>query len=191
MNHTYSELYRRARPYLDTRHNEVHIAISYRFAQRLLACYPDADEGVVLPAMLLHDIGWKLIPEDQHLVAFGPKMQRPELRRYHETEGARMAGEILAAVGYDPARSAEIVAIIDGHDTRDEALSLNDRLMKDADKLWRFTQTGIGIDYQRFGVGLREHLSWLGQRIEGWLFTPEAKRIARQLHAEAEAALLL
>ena len=33
--------------------------------------------------------------------------------------------------------------IIDGHDTRDHALSLEDSLVKDADKLWRYTRFGL------------------------------------------------
>ena len=32
----------------------------------------------------------------------------------------------------------EVVAIIDGHDSRRHALSRNDELVKDADKLWRY-----------------------------------------------------
>lgn len=190
MDDRFPEIYERAKPYLDTRHNDLHTAIAYGFAQRLLECYPAADPEVVLPAVMLHDVGWKMIPEDQQLKAFGPKMEDTDTRRIHEVEGVRIAGEILATLGYDPARRAEILAIIDGHDSRETALSLNDKLMKDSDKLWRFTQTGIEIDYRRFGIELREYMTWLGQQIEGWVFTPEAKRMARESFAAAEAALL-
>lgn len=186
----YAEIYERAGPYLDTRHNDLHARISYGFARRLLREHREADEAVVLPAVILHDTGWKTIPEDQHLKAFGPKMTDPDLRRVHEVEGARIAGEILAAVGYDPARREEIVAIIDGHDSRETAMSLNDELVKDADKLWRFSPTAMEIDHRRFGFELRDYFGWLERQIDGWFFTPEATRMARQSFAEARVALI-
>jgi hypothetical protein len=108
----------------------------------------------------------------------------------HEVEGARIAGEILAAVGFEAARSEEIIAIIDGHDSRETALSLNDKLMKDADKLWRFTPTGIGIHHERFDIELREYMAWIARQIDGWMFTPEAAALAREALLEAQAVLL-
>lgn len=185
----YAEIYERAGRYLDTRHNDMHVRISYFFARRLLEELREADEAVVLPAVVLHDTGWKTIPEGRHLTAFGPRMTDPDLRRVHEVEGARIAGEILAAVGYDAARSAEIVAIIDGHDSRETALSLNDKVVKDADKLWRFSAAAIEIDHRRFGYELRAYVGWLGERIETWFFTPEARRMAREALDRSRAAL--
>lgn len=186
----YAEIYERAGPYLDTRHNDVHVRISYDFARRLLEELRDADEAVVLPAVILHDTGWKTIPEDQHLKAFGPRMTDPDLRRVHEVQGARLAGEILTAAGYDPARRAEILTIIDGHDSRETALSLNDMVVKDADKLWRFSVAAVEIDHRRFGYELRDYVDWLGERIDGWFFTPEARRMARETYAVSRAALV-
>ncbi len=186
----YPEIYERAKPYLDTRHNDLHVRISYGFARRLLEEYREADAAVVLPAVILHDTGWKAIPEDLHLKAFGPKMTDTDLRRVHEVEGARIAAEILTAVGYDPARRDEIVAIIDGHDSRETALSLNDKVVKDADKLWRFSRAAMEIDHRRFGYELREYFAWLGGQVDGWFFTPEAGRMAREAFAESRAALI-
>ncbi|HLB49427.1 MAG TPA: HD domain-containing protein [Anaerolineales bacterium] len=186
----YADLWEQVKPYLDTRQNDVHTRIAYGFAERLLALYPEADEAVILPAVILHDTGWKMIPEDQQVKAFGPNMKDADLRRVHEVEGVRIAREILTAVEYDPARRDEILTIIDGHDSRETALSLNDQLMKDADKLWRFTQTGIGIDHQRFGIQLREYATWLGQQIERWMFTPEAVKLAHETFDESQAVLL-
>ena len=190
MDGKYGELYGRAKPYLDTRQNDIHTHIAYGYAERLLRHYPEADQAVVLPAVILHDIGWKMIPEERQLKAFGPKMKDTDTRRLHEVEGARLAREILTAAGHDPARLEEIVAIIDGHDSRETALSVNDRLMKDSDKLWRFTRTGIEIDHRRFGMELREYMTWLGRQVENWMFTSEAKQMARESFAEAQTALL-
>lgn len=190
MERIYRELYEQAKPYLDTRYNDIHTTIAFRYASELLGLYPEADKTVVLTAVLLHDVGWKMIPEDQQLKAFGPKMKDPDLRRVHEIEGVRIAGEILNSSDYEVSRKEEILAIIDGHDSRSHALSLNDRLMKDADKLWRFTQTSIEIYHQRFAMGLREYTDWLNDQIEDWFFTPEAERIARETLKEVRGELL-
>lgn len=179
------QLFALAAPYLDTRDNGIHTEIAYALAQRLLEHYPDADAGVVLPAVILHDVGWKTVPEELQLTAFGPNMSNPALQRRHETEGARIAGEILVRLGYDAARAAAVVEIIDGHDTRKAALSLEDQLVKDADKLWRFTANGIEIDHQRFAAVRESHVAWLATKIDDWLFTREARDLARELLTEA------
>lgn len=179
----FTDIYLASRGYWNTRFNDIHLPLSYDFARQLLLAYPEAEEAVVIPAILMHDNGWKMISEALQNQAFGPKMKRADLQRLHETEGARIAAEILTGLSYNATKQAEIVQIIDGHDTRLETLSLNDQLVKDADKLWRFTPTGLDIDHRRFEVSLAEHTAWTGNQIEGWLFTDEAKHIARRVLA--------
>jgi len=182
----YDEIYRKAAPYLDTRQNDVHVSMSYDFARRLLALYPNADEEIVLPAIILHDVGWKVVPEEKQLNAFGPKAKDKNTQRIHETEGVKIAEKILKLLNYDQEKTLEILSIIDGHDTRQEALSLNDQLVKDADKLWRFTPTGVDIDHTRFGIPHDSYLTWLDSVIDDWLFTPEAKEMAIAALVEAK-----
>jgi len=182
----YDEVYREAEAYLDTRQNDVHVSLSYDFARRLLAHYPDADEEIVLPAIVLHDVGWKMVPEEKQLSAFGPKAKDKKTQRIHETEGVKIAEEILTLLNYNKVKTLEILSIIDGHDTRLEALSLNDQLVKDADKLWRFTPTGVDIDHARFGIPRDSYMKWLDTVIDDWLFTPEAKKMAHEALTEAK-----
>lgn len=146
----------------------------------LLTHYPEADEDIVLPAILLHDVGWKMVPEKKQLEAFGPKRIDKKTQRLHEVEGVRIAEEILAPIDYEKEKIGEITAIIGGHDSREEALSLNDKLVKAADKLWRFTPTGVKIDHERFGIARDKYMAWLGTVIDEWLFTPKAKDMARE-----------
>ncbi len=174
----YAPVYELARPYLDTRDNDVHVQISFRFATQLVSAYPLANERVVLPAIILHDIGWKTVPEELQNSAFGPRMTRPDLQRQHEIEGARMAGDIIDELGNLADVRDEIVEIIEGHDTRVEALSLNDQLVKDADKLWRFSIEGTRIDSIRFEIPWHDYVGWLAREIDGWMFTEEGKRLA-------------
>jgi hypothetical protein len=182
----YDEIYRKAEPYLDTRQNDVHVSLSYDFARRLLAHYPNAAEEIVLPAIILHDVGWKMVPEEKQLGAFGPKAKDKKTQRVHETEGVKIAEQILTRLNYDKDKIPEILSIIDGHDTRLEALTLNDQLVKDADKLWRFTPAGVDIDHARFGIPRDNYLKWLDTLIDDWLFTPEAKKMAHAALAEAK-----
>jgi hypothetical protein len=185
----YDTIHEKAKPYLDTRQNEIHVSLSYGFARKLLSQYPEADEGIVLPAILLHDVGWKAVPEEKQLNAFGPKAKDNESQRLHEVEGARIAGGILQSLGYDEEKIKEIQAVIEGHDSRQKPLSLNDALVKDADKLWRLTPTGIEIDHRRFGIDREAYVEWLGAVIDGWFFTAEARTMAREALDEARAAL--
>lgn len=174
-----SRIFERARPHLQTRHNDAHTAISYEFAVRLLAEEP-GQEDVVLPAILLHDVGWSRVPEERQLSAFGPNPTDPELTRVHEREGAFMAAEILRDLAFDEGRVGEIARIIEGHDTRLTALGASDALVKDADKLFRLSAQGFPIDCRRFELDPAAHLAWLEERVERWFFSATAKRIARE-----------
>lgn len=113
---SYQGIYELAKPYLQTRYNDVHTEICYSFARRLLENEP-GDQEIVLPAVICHDLGWIKLPEDLQKKAFGPKFD-PDLRRIHEVEGVKLARLVLDQVGYDPNKIEEIVVIIDGHDSR-------------------------------------------------------------------------
>ena len=150
----------------------------YRFASVLCALHPDADPEVVLPAILLHDIGWSTVPKDKILQAFGPHMRYPELRRQHEVEGARLARGILATTGHAAERIDAITTIIDGHDTRNEALSLEDGLVKDADKLWRYTRHGLDTVRGWFGYDTDAQLTLLDEWCQTRFFVDAARHMA-------------
>lgn len=177
----YRHIHELARPYLQTRHNEVHVEICYEFAIRLLEEEP-GDPEIVFPAVICHDLGWIMLSEDLQRKAFGPTFD-PELRRIHEVEGVRLARRILLEVDYDPDKAKEILDIIDGHDSRLIALSDNDKIVKDADKLFRYEPRGLSIDMQRFGIEASSYIPWLTDQIESWFFTGSGKRFARnELH---------
>jgi HD superfamily phosphodiesterase len=175
----YDKIYEKAKLYLDTRQNDIHVSIVYAFAHQLLSYYPEADEDIVLPSILLHDVGWRMVPEEKQLDAFGPIVKDSETQLLHETEGARIAEEILHSLNYSEEKTREILTIIDGHDSRQEALSLNDALVKDADKLWRYAPTGVNIDHIRFGIERNSYLDYLGTMIDKWFLTSEAREMAR------------
>ncbi|MFC1581051.1 HD domain-containing protein [Thermodesulfobacteriota bacterium] len=168
-----------AKPYLNTRMNDLHTEISARFARALIK-EEGGSEDIILPAILLHDVGWKRVPEAFHLRAFGPKADALEWQHIHEKEGAEIAREILRQIAYDEEKIQEVLKIIDGHDSRKDALSLNDRIVKDADKLWRYSKEGFYIDIKRFEETFEQGMKRLESSLDEWFFTGSAKEMARQ-----------
>ena len=99
--------------------------------------------------------------------------------------GRRCRRTILADVGHVPARTDAIAEIVDGHDSRLEALSLDDALVKDADKLWRLTPHGVDTVMDWFGLTREQAHRLIGSRVHDHLFTDAARTIARGLAAVA------
>jgi len=175
----FKEIWKLAKPYLNTRQNDIHTEISVQMAFKLME-REGGDEDIVIPAIILHDVGWIRVPENLQLKAFGPKAVNPELNRTHETEGVRIAEEIMLQVKYDQTKTGQILEIIEGHDSRSEPLSLNDMIVKDADKLWRYTKSGVEIDVERFNETVDEGLDRLRSKINKWFFTQSAREIAKE-----------
>ena len=181
----YAEIWRLAEPYLKTRSNDGHTIYAYGIARALVDLHPDADADVVLPAIILHDTGWSQVPDAEVLDAIAPGGGRPDLVIRHEKEGARIAAEVLAAVGHDAERTERILEIIDGHDSRREALSLDDALMKDADKLWRLTPHGVDTVMEWFGLDREQAHRLIASRVHDHLLTDAGRTMARVLGAVA------
>ena len=183
------EVWERAVGHLDVRDNDVHTIYAYGLATALLSGVPEARGDIVLPAIILHDTGWSAVPDDQVLEAIAPAPRHPELVRVHEAEGARIAGGILADLRFPEADAAEIVGIVDGHDSRKDALSASDACVKDADKLWRLTPPGLSAVQRWFGLDASQALRLVSARTHGHLCTDAGRAMARVLAAVASINL--
>lgn len=149
----YDPVWRAAEPYMRAHKNDVHIPLSFDWAVRLLAHFPQADRDVCLLAILLHDIGWWAI-DMETIIAEGfrsANILTSDVRYRHEAEGVRLAREVLRATGWPQTVIDQVCEIIDGHDTRAEPRHLNDRIVRDADKLWRYEVTGTAVGCDWFG----------------------------------------
>ena len=173
----FRKIFELAAPFLETRLNVPHTYIVYQYA-RLLLQEEGGSREITLTACILHDVGWSCIPEDQQLRAFGPGIKDPESRRKHEVEGVTIARQILAQVGYDGSLVQKIVEIIDGHDTTEEARSLEDAITKDSDKLFRLSPFGFRIDSERFQMNPQSYRLYLLKNIEKWFLTQTGKALA-------------
>ncbi len=188
----YDPVWRKAEPYMRARKNDIHIPLSFAWAARLLEDYSDADRDVCLLAILLHDIGWYAIDmEDIIEKGFsGPNMLQSDVRYLHEAEGVRMGTEVLQATGWDADIIAQVCEIIDGHDTRLAPRHLNDRIVRDADKLWRFDVTGIAVACDWFKLTPRAYADRLEDQ-KGKLETESGCKYAMQTLAASRNALML
>lgn len=185
----HSMVWQAAEPYMRFRRNDVHIPVVYHFANKLATMHPDCDPEVVTLGALLHDIGWAAVDQEE-LFATAFKKLVTDVRVQHEKEGARMAREILETLQIvSAAKIDEICAIIDGHDTRLEALSLNDSLVKDADKLWRFSAVGIAVSSEWLHLTPAQYIHKVETEREGFLFNETSKSLGASAIAEAKALL--
>ncbi len=182
-------LWHEARPYLDVRNNDEHTLVAYGVAQALLSQIPEAEPDIVLPAVLLHDVGWKRIPPDLLLAAIGRNPTRKDLVFEHERHSVAIAGPILSQHGV--ARIDEILAIIAGHDTTNEARSLNDAVMKDSDKGWRTTPHGMRVIRGWYDWSLADYIDMVSTVSNPRLLTAPGKAMAEGFTASLRAELEL
>jgi HD superfamily phosphodiesterase len=185
----YDDVWRACEPYMRARKNDVHIPLSFAFARALLKIYPDANEDVVSLAILLHDIGWYVIDMAEIIEKAWPNMQS-DIRFLHEKEGVRLAREVLENTGWPEDVIVAVTEIIDGHDTRPHPRSLNDRLVRDADKLWRFTVTGVAVACDWFKMTPHQYADRLEQQVS-ILETEAGRKMAAQELARTRAELML
>jgi HD superfamily phosphodiesterase len=175
----YQKILEKAKPFLRTRKNLIHTKIALQYALTLLKS-EKGDEGIVIPAIILHDVGWSVIPEHLQLTAYGPNQSNAKLKRVHELEGAKIARSILEGLRYPSEKVKEICRIVQGHDSRKRPISWNDRIVKDADKLTRYSRKSMVIDLGRFRIPRQQYLVRLEAIIDHWFLTATGKEIARK-----------
>lgn len=181
------------RPYLRTRANDIHLPLSFNFAELLLDHHPEADSLVTRLAILLHDTGWARVDEDR-IISEGFRSEnamQSDIRVLHEIEGCNIAREVLPPLGYSEAVVEAVCSIIDGHDTDPNHNGIEDAIMRDADRLWRFQPTGMAFSALWFGKTPQEIRLRLEDTIYDQLITPEARAIAEMELARSVELLKL
>ena len=184
-------LWTAAKPYLNVRNNDEHTLVAYGLARYLLEEIPDADESIVLPAVLLHDVGWKQIDPDLLLDAVGKNPTRKDLVRDHEVLGVTIARGILESIRPDGVDIEGVLAIIDGHDTVKEGRSINDAVMKDADKGWRTTVHGMKTICGWYDWDVAEYVDALEKVSLPFMLTAPGRALAGSMIASLRAELEL
>ncbi len=53
-------------------------------------------------------------------------------------------------------------------------------IVKDADKLWRYTRSGFDIDVKRYGETFQEAIVRLSKNLDAWFFTRTTIEMAQE-----------
>ena len=181
MKEIYQEIWYESLPFQDKREDDGHARTVLHFAKLLLEKV-DADSDIVIPAAILHDIGWSQMPKEKAMKFMDPEL-RLEVQQLHEQLGASLARKILLELNYPEKKIDEICEIIGGHDTREGFLDKNDGIVRDADKLWRFSKLGFWTDVKRRpenGTEWAEKVKIIFLEKDEFFFSDEAREIAEQ-----------
>jgi hypothetical protein len=190
MNKIFNKIWQMALPYQDKRDDKGHAQITTSYAIRLLeleSCYED----IIIPAIILHDIGWSKLSKSQRMLIFNQdstETQKLEVRYKHQDTGVRLAKKILGQINYPIELIAQITEIISQLDTRLGFISHNEGIVRDADKLWRFSNIGFSADMARGEYSFQELYDSLHNQIKlpDFFYSNEAKNIA---YSELDARL--
>jgi HD superfamily phosphodiesterase len=177
----YDPVWRAAELYMRARKNDIHIPLAFNWTLEILESYPEANRDVCLLAILLHDIGWWAIDMEE-IIEQGFRAEnhlQSDVRYRHEVEGVKLGTEVLRKTGWSEAVIAQVCEIIDGHDTRKAPRHLNDRIVRDADKLWRYNITGIAIAADWFGKTPHAYAADMESKID-WFETPIGRTMAER-----------
>jgi len=132
-------IWNEAKPYQDSRNDPGHGEFVTYFTIQLLP-YFEADRSIVIPAAIMHDIGWYKtdINAWKNAVKSGDTEGEAK-RRPHQNRSVGLAGKILDRVGYSERCHFPIFDIIGDHDTRKLPPTTEAKVVWDADMLWRVT----------------------------------------------------
>ncbi|MEJ2718568.1 MAG: HD domain-containing protein, partial [Deltaproteobacteria bacterium] len=108
---------------------------------RALLAKEGGNPRVVIPALILHDVGWSQVDFSDFITAPGQAKTEVGSIYLHMGYGARIASDILNDVKWDPTLIQRITAIIAVHDIPEEIRALGDldaTLVFEADWLDKF-----------------------------------------------------
>jgi HD superfamily phosphodiesterase len=186
MKDIFNQIWELALPYQDKRDDTGHAATSLKYARQLLEL-ENGNVDVIIPAIILHDVGWSQLVKERRMLIFdkdASKEVKREVQLEHQNEGTKLADEILRKVNYPEEMIKEILEIISGHDTREGFISQNEGLVRDADKLWRTSKEGFAAAESRRKAGdnPRDEIFW--KKIEedihkpGYFYSERARQMA-------------
>lgn len=186
----FEKLWKAIEPETRTRGNDVHLPVVAAYATRLCDAHPEADRELVLVSTILHDTGWAHVDETRIISeGFSGNWRKAAIRFEHEAEGCVVARRVLPDLGYDSEFVEKVCEIIDGHDTRQVAYSIEDALVRDSDRLWRFDRAGIMASSSWFGMPVSDYVDRLYREILPELITDAAHQMANADLTRAKALL--
>ena len=182
MKEVFNIIWELALPYQDKRDDPGHAEVALRYATELVTL-EKGNEDVVIPAIILHDVGYSQLPKERRLTVFNMGARDEDRRSVvfeHQIESIKLAAKILRNVNYPDDLTDEILEIISQHDTRDGFISKNEGLVRDADKLWRTSREGFSVAEARAKAREADRFKEMEKGIERpkYFYSETAKQMA-------------
>ena len=182
MKKIYVEMLRKATPFLKKGIKKdlvVHTKWVVKSMEMLLK-KENGDKGILMPAAILHDMGWSKVPLNLQKIRKGPKAKRA--LELHLKYCPPIAKKILDSFSYDQAKIKEIVDIILTHKFKNPR-DLNKRLLIDADTLSDIFKEPFYEDVKQYKITAKENLEI---RKENKFYTKTARIIFNRELAKRE-----
>lgn len=144
------EIWQKALPFQDKRNDKGHAEVATKFALDLTKLI-EGDRNIVVPAIILHDVGYDIDPEKfrEAFLSNPDKETQIRIRLEHQVRGCVIAYDVLREVGHTE-YIPEILRINVDHDTRFYSTTMNGKIVQDADVLWRVTKPCIDAYLSNF-----------------------------------------
>ena len=134
--------------------------IEWMMRDALLVCKKEMlDESLLLPLVILHDVGYAAVPKDNPF--------KLNMRELHMKAGARIAKKILLKLNYPLNKIVKIVRDVSVHDNwafGKNALYKKDLLLgtfNDLDYIWTATPKGFAAVRKILCKSRKEMVAWL------------------------------
>jgi len=181
-------IWKAALPFQDKRDDQGHAEHVTYFALKLLDHIPAIRE-IVIPAAILHDTGWSQMSQQDLDKFYLPnwKDYEPMLRNRHQVRGVKFSRKLLEEKYQTEEYTLDhILEIISQHDTRKGFYSTEDGIVRDADKLWRYTLRHWDIYREKRDPDFVKYCIMTYGKIqeESFFFSEAARLIARKEQAQ-------
>lgn len=178
MQEIYVEIFKKAKSFLKKGQKKdffIHTKWVVKSAQILLKGQR-GDESVLIPAAILHDVGWAKVPAK--LQVANDKKSQQECLKLHLKYGALIAKAILIDLDYPKDKIKKIISIILAHKFQDPS-DLNKRLLIDADNLSDVFKQPFYLDVKQYKTTTKQNYD---VRKKNKFYTKTAKAIfAKQM----------
>ncbi len=161
--------------------------LGYAFEIAASERWPPDLRRLVIPAVMLHDIGWALIPPEKHE---GRGYSREESRIEHMRIGAQRAGELLRKAGYSEEETRRVATMVGEHDNPyigKPFANPDTRHLREIDILWRLNPISFGKDVALLAIPPEDLLKRIREQFAREdVLSPTGTRLAEEM----EVALL-
>jgi len=175
----YLQIWNLARPYYEKGRPMDIDHIEWMMNDATLLCEKeDLDSDLLLPLVILHDVGYSLVPDYKHF--------NLDLRRLHMSEGAKIAESILTELGYEKDVVEKVSYFVSVHDNwalGDNEIFKKEKLLgsfNDLDFMWMATPKGFPAVMKILNKNVNEMMDFVSNN-EKLIDRPFVTTTARKL----------